>query len=94
MSPDALFPLGQARASPAALDAMRRCGVAPSLLLFRHRTGDWGEIDFSYEKANYDAIAAGNQIISAFLYPSAIFYVVTTGDRVNTTICLPCEVSK
>ncbi len=94
MSSDALFPLGQQRATPAALHAMQRCGLAPSTLMARHRTGDWGELHFAYEKANYDAIEAGRQIFSAFLYPGSTFYVITTPDRSTTTICLPCEVSK
>lgn len=86
-----LFELGRAMTTPLALHAMRRNGLSPQTLLYRHVTGDWGELNAACEDRNYDAVGSNGQIFSAFLYPESTFYVITSADRRITTILLPSE---
>jgi hypothetical protein len=42
--PKAKFPLGQAVATPPAIQAMWESGQTPGFFLSRHATGDWREV--------------------------------------------------
>ena len=84
--------LGQLVATPAALKAMTRAGTDPSLLLQRHRTGDWGDLDAEDRSANDRAVVAGGRILSAYqLNDDLKIWIITEADRSSTCILLPEE---
>ena len=79
-------------ATPGALDALTRAGQNPVLLLKRHRSGDWGELDADDRVANDAAVEGGGRVLSAYkLKNGARLWVITEADRAVTTLLLPDE---
>ena len=86
----ALFPLGDMVATPAALDALSRVGIAPDQLLARHVRGDWGDLDAHDRQMNDLALSAGERLLSSFSLPDATdIWIITEADRSATTLLLP-----
>jgi hypothetical protein len=88
-----LFSLGQVVVTPGALDALETEGIQPTVLLERHETGDWGELDTDDWKANDDALKTGGRLLSAYTLPQTQVkvWVITESDRSATTLLLPNE---
>ena len=88
-----LFPLGQVVATPGAVDALKTEGIQPSVLLERHETGDWGDLERDDWKANDDAVKTGGRLFSAYTLPQTQtkLWVITESDRSATTLLLPSE---
>jgi hypothetical protein len=96
--PCQLFKLGRIVATPGALDA-----CPPDYLqacLARHVRGDWGCVGAEDSKSNFEALFAGERILSAYpikpARPSAGFgdntvWIITEADRSATTFLLPDE---
>jgi hypothetical protein len=88
----ALFPLGQAVATPGALRCCEANGVEPSSFLYRHQTGDWGVLPADDIRANEDALRDGARLLSSYpIGPDAKVWVITEADRSVTTLLLPSE---
>jgi hypothetical protein len=84
------FPLGRIVATPGAIEAAKGLGdLLP--LLYRHATGDWGDLDDEDHKANNAALHNGSRILSAYNTPCGKFWIITEADRSATTILLPEE---
>ena len=92
-----LFNLGQKLATHGALDALAEAGLPPTVLLRRHQTGDWGELDDHDKLANARALVDGSRILSAYhLKTGTRIWVITDaaddiGHRASTTVLLPSE---
>lgn len=87
-----LFDLGQPVATPGALDALEQAGELPLAYLFRHVTGDWGDLDPEDIEENELSLAQGFRLLSAYHLSSGTkIWVITEADRSVTTILLPEE---
>jgi hypothetical protein len=93
----ARFQLGQALATPGALEALAAAKTNPQYLLIQHARGQWGDLSIEDARANEAAIESGDRILSAYpLATGARVWVVTEaigddGRRAATTILLPEE---
>ena len=90
------FDLGQAVATPGALDLLARLGVRPAVLLARHASGDWGDVSIEDSRSNESAVADGDRILSAYQIGDERVWILTEavgddGRRAATTILLPDE---
>jgi len=87
----ALFALGQTVATPAALAVLTNNTLSPAVLLDRHISGDWGDVD-EHDKAVNDASVEGGRILSVYRVPSGdTLWCITEWDRSATTLLLPSE---
>lgn len=89
----ALFPMGRIIASAAAVAEMKRRGVAMAELLFRHQTGDFGEMGRAEQPASGTTFVDGQRIVSCYrpAAQSSAIFVVTMPDRTRTLLLLPSE---
>ena len=87
-----LFPPGQIVATPGALDALRGSGPALAVLLARHLSGQWGDLDAHDQQANDAALRDGSRLLSAYtLDDGTRIWVITEADRSSTCVLLPSE---
>ncbi|MGJ7609228.1 type I restriction endonuclease subunit M [Variovorax sp. LT1R20] len=63
------FALGRVVATPGALALMHVTNSNPFVLLAKHVTGDWGEIDPEDVQTNEDAVAHGLRVLSVYRLP-------------------------
>jgi hypothetical protein len=92
------FPLGKIVATPGALDA-----CPPDRFddcLFRHASGDWGNVDDEDKATNDQAMIDGLRLLSAYAidpakpakgYGDNCLWIITEADRSATTFLLPSE---
>lgn len=86
------FPLGQVVATPGALEALRAAGQLPFTLLYRHQTGDWGDLCAEDKAENELSVAQGYRILSAYTLTTGVkIWLITESDRSATTVLLPSE---
>lgn len=86
------FPLGQIVATPGAIDVMNQSGETPDEFLFRHSTGDWGDIPQEDAELNDAAVTDCGRILSAYSTKDDVkLWIITEADRSATTILLPEE---
>src|SRR6266516_3217943 len=64
--PVPLFDLGQLLVTPGAEEVIGRRRLDPRLLLVRHVTGDWGDIDQEDQARNDQAVQVDRRILSAY----------------------------
>ena len=84
------FELGQVLITPGANEALNHPDVAKGL--YRHSTGDFGEVCEEDKALNEEAIETGDRILSAYIDRSGEkFWIITEWDRSATTILLPSE---
>lgn len=91
MSPTPLFDLGRVVATPRALRLLTERRVDVVQLLWRHVTGDWGQLDEHDRAANDHAVTAGLRILSSYRIGEEKFWIITEADRTATTFLLPSE---
>lgn len=87
-----LFPLGRVLATPGALAAISLGEIGQAL--FRHQSGDWGDICAEDAGANERALADGDRILSVYARTDGSgekFWIITEADRASTTVLLPEE---
>ena len=83
-----LFPLGKIVITVNALRYLDPSDVRAALK--RHASGDWGDLCMNDKAINEGALEAGCQVISAFRdRKGSRFFVITQGDRSQTTLLLP-----
>lgn len=87
------FELGQVVATPGALKALEASGVSAHRLLWRHVTGDWGDLDDHDRAANERALLTGERLLSSYNLPGTDerIWIITEWDRSATTLLLPDE---
>ncbi len=84
------FELGRIVATPGALEVL--APEEPIILLQRHQSGDWGEVDGHDQRANNRALKDGTRILSAYVAARGErVWVITEADRSSTCILLPSE---
>jgi hypothetical protein len=86
------LPLGRIVATPGALEVLAEAGEDLHLLLARHRSGDWGELNEDDRRENERSLRHGWRILSS--YPvggQQTVWIITEADRSATTILLPEE---
>lgn len=59
--------------------------------LYRHRCGDWGDLDEDDKLLNDMAVEHGERILSAYELFGTKIWIITEWDRSVTTILLPEE---
>jgi hypothetical protein len=62
-----------------------------SLLLARHQTGDWGDLDDEDTRENDLSVKDGFHILSSYRLDHEKVWVMTEADRSVTTVLLPSE---
>lgn len=82
-----LFPPGQIVATPGALEL----GVNLFGYLFRHLSGDWGDLDEGDKAENELSLREGFRILSAYNTPQGRLWIITESDRSATTFLTPDE---
>ena len=82
-----LFSSGEILATPGALGL----GVDLMPYLFRHLTGDWGDMDEFDRQQNDVAVKDGSRILSAYQTPAGKLWIITEANRTATTLLLPDE---
>ncbi len=85
------FSLGQVVATPRGLEMLEEAGEDFCLLLARHHSGDWGELDSHDRRENELSLKHGWRILSSYPIGNERVWIITEADRSYTTILLPCE---
>ncbi|MFZ6689301.1 hypothetical protein ACO0K0_16275 [Undibacterium sp. SXout11W] len=87
-----LFSLGQVLTTRGAFDKMTELGISAKDLIFRHVTGDWGDLCESDQQENVKAIHSEAQVFSSYIISTDIkIWIITEADRSSTTLLLPDE---
>lgn len=87
-----LFSLGQIVATPGAIEALVEANQTPIELLFRHVTGDWGDLDAEDIRENEYSLKHGYRIFSSYRLSTGVkLWLITEHDRSVTTFLLPSE---
>jgi len=90
--PKPLFKLGQIVGTPGSLQAIEKAEQTPLELIFRHVTGDWGEMPEEDVRENERSVTRGFRIFSSYtLNNGAKIWVITEHDRSVTTLLKPEE---
>ena len=90
--PSPLFSLGETVATPAVIEL----GINLLGILWRHWTGDWGDLSEEDKIANRRAVVNGSRILSAYTVTVSggrrvRIWIITEADRSVTTFLLPSE---
>ena len=89
--------LGQAVATPGALEALQRNSKTGLEYLRRHVSADWGIVCEEDKQANNEALESGARLLSAYFLPDETkLWIITDaeddkGNRQATTFLLPEE---
>ena len=84
--------LGSIVATPAAIRYMNEYFIDARYLILRHRRADWGDMCDEDRKANDEALAKHERVMSSFKNagPEPV-WVITERDRSVTTILMPSD---
>jgi hypothetical protein len=86
------FSPGQLLITPGAKQAIEASGDSILLLLARHLSGDWGDVNKADAVENELSLIRGFRILSAYTLKSGErVWVITEADRSSTTFLLPSE---
>ena len=85
------LPLGRIVATPGAIVVIAEAGEDPRVLLARHASGDWGDLDEDDRRENEWSLKHGWRILSSFPVGGKTIWIITEADRSVTTILLPEE---
>jgi hypothetical protein len=84
------FPLGLLVITPAALQSIPEDEICRAL--DRHVCGDWGELSDHERAANDSALATAAPLHSVYRTNAGTeLQVMTTGNRLSTTVYLPTD---
>ena len=86
----ALFNPGQIVATPGAL-SLAENGVNLQVYLFRHLSGDWGNLEEEDKQENQFSVENGFRLLSAYVTQQGRLWIITEADRSVTTFLLPEE---
>lgn len=86
----AKFELGTVRMTPGVTEAVNAKERAEAL--YRHSTGDWGEVPYSDHQENELSLREGYRLFSVYRTEDGVtFWVITEADRSSTMMLLPEE---
>ena len=90
--PRPLFQLGEIVLTPGALHALREADNPGVEFLYRHQTGDWGDVPDEDKAENEFSVDKGFRILSAYHLNTGVqVWIITEADRSSTTVLLPSE---
>lgn len=94
MSKKLIFPLGSVVITRAASELAAQHEIDVSFLLYRHQTGDWGDLSTEDKESNEEALVFHNRLFSSYQPVTAdgqmlTIWIITEWDRSLTTILLP-----
>ncbi len=85
-----ILPIGHVVATPGV-----QANVHPGdvhVAIWRHRTGDWGDVCIQSWKENDEAVSRGGSVLSSYRDRNGRrFWLITEWDRSYTTALLPEE---
>lgn len=82
-----LFPTGKWTITPAAISVLAHHGIDPAGIIWRHRAGDWGDVDLDQAMANNDAVLFGGPILSLYRVGRDLVSIETADAGASTRIC-------
>ena len=86
------FPLGNVYITPGAHEALQAASQSFEVMLYRHQSGDWGDLGDEDKLSNEQALYEDTRILSAYHTAKGTkLWVITEADRSSTTILLPDE---
>jgi len=84
------FCLGRLAITPAVLQTIPPDEICRAI--DRHVCGDWGDVSPQAHTENEAALLSGLPLVSVYRDSDGTeFWLLTTGDRLNTTVHLPGE---
>ncbi len=87
-----LFGLGRVFSTHAAMTAMNASGVDPVTLMWRHATGDFGDVPQEDIDANHVSIGDDTRVYSRYcVSPDQAVWLVTEWDRSASEFSLESE---
>jgi hypothetical protein len=86
-----LFPLGQIVATPLAWLHLQQYGIDPLSYLYRHASGDWGDVCPTDAAENDQSVLHGYRVLSCYTIASETIWIITEADRLVTTLLLSSE---
>jgi len=85
---DSRFPTGKLSATSNALAQISEKDI--QFALFRHSTGDWGDLDEADRAANEAALREDKRLLSQYTDEKGTpFWIITEWDRSATIVLLP-----
>lgn len=86
--PQPKFPLGSICATPPALGQVQSDEIVDAL--YRHASGDWGDIQAVDAQSNEEALQTGGRLFSVYHSRRGnCFWIITEADRSATIVLLP-----
>ena len=82
-----IFELGRVVATPAALERAEEHGINLVALVFRHRSGDWGDTCAQDKRTNDQVVKNGGRVLSVYGEGAAKLWVITDG---TSDVCPAC----
>jgi hypothetical protein len=70
------FSLGRVIATPGALEVLQEAGEDLNLLLARHRSGDWGDLDDYDHKENELSLQHGWRLVSSYAVGGSYVWIM------------------
>ena len=89
MTRQRLFALGQVVSTPNALAFAEKHQTDLLQLLYRHQTGDWGDLED--EESNAEALITDTRIFSSYSVAEDKIWIITEADRSLTTFLMPSD---
>lgn len=86
-----LFELGNVVSTPGALRFCEDHHIDPLVLLRRHASGDWGDLDQEDVQSNVQAINHDLRVFSSYKIGDGKVWIITEADRSSTCLLLPYE---
>jgi hypothetical protein len=81
------FPLGQVVITANAEASLDPADVQQGL--YRHASGDWGEVCPEDARTNADALKHGDRLMSVYGQGDQRYWIITEWDRSVTTVLMP-----
>ncbi len=86
------FPIGQVLATQGIMELMATDPLRIQRCLYRHITGDWGDLCVEDKEQNEYMLVNGGRLFSAYKLESGDkIWIITEADRSATTMLLPEE---
>lgn len=91
MTRQRLFALGQVVSTPNALAFAEKHQTDLLQLLYRHQTGDWGDLEDEDKESNEEALINDTRIFSSYSIAEDKIWIITEADRSFTTLLMPSD---
>ncbi len=88
------FELGETVATSGAVDLLSRGGdwrANGALYLWRHASGDWGDVPPADARENQRSLKHGLRVLSSYEHEGERLWIITEADRSSTCLLLPSE---